>query len=562
MGPMHGFRHRVACLLCVLLTAACETGTSPSPGGSASPGVPTTPSPAPSVPAATPSPSFTVLPVFTDAITDAAFDTLLATADGFVAAGASLKADGVPLMADGSADGRTWQGLAADEVFGGPLAGLAVGPLGWVAAEQVATTEGPGAGTALWHSPDGRRWERLADQADLGHSFPGPVSAGAWGFAMLGQAIDSGGTSFPAAWVSRDGRTWRLTPASMAYPERVLVLDDRVVLLGQGSAAFTLDGSTWIDAGPVPGGEGIEIGVAAGLGTAVLASFAAPGSRLWRGTFVGAGSDVSLDWEPAGLPGEGSLGLAGVATGPLGALVVGFDRSSFLPIAWAATDGRAWQRADLDAGAFGGGVPSLLAVGTESFVALGWDVSEGGDSVARAWTSQDGLRWSRSESDALGELPGPPSRECPSSVPTKAAELIAMVDAYPSVPGAVWPFCFENRTLTLEGYVGQCDGCGGASNYVGSPDWLLDALGYADFWLGASAGDWGPGTISVQVDPERPVTIPAVGARVRVTGHFDDAAASTCRLVPYGDAAVPPAGATVATCRRQFVVTAITVLSE
>ena len=555
--------YRVACVALIGLIAACQSSVPASPDGSRTAG-PASQRPTPAPSSETPSPSGAALKPISEPISNAGFDALIATPDGFVAAGSSSELTAA-VIARGSADGRSWQRLAAEEVFGVPLAGLAQGPLGWVAAEQVEATGGAGVGAVLSYSSDGQLWQRLPDQADLGHSLPGPISAGAWGFAMRGQAIDSSGTSFPAVWVSRDGQTWGLMPPTIDFPEQVVVLDDRLVVLGMGSAAFTIDGSAWVDAGSVPGGDEADVGVSAGLGATVFSTFAAPGPMLWRGTFTGTGSQASLEWESAGLPNQdGSLGLTGLATGRLGALVLGFDRSTLRPISWVARDGRAWQRADLEGSAFGGGVPSVTAVGDESFVALGWNVSEEGDAAARAWTSIDGLAWSRTETDALGVLPDPPTVPCPGSDPTDAAELVAMTDAHPSMPRAVWPSCFGDRELTLDAYVALCDGCGGVSPYEGVPAWLLDPLGYADFWLAGQAGSMGldPTFIAVKIDPDHPVDEPRAGAHVRVTGHFDDPASATCRLIPFERVELPPAGVSVATCRQQFVVTRLTVLPD
>ena len=80
-------------------------------------------------------------------------------------------------MATGSSDGRAWQPLEPAGVFDQPLAGIAVGPRGWVAAEQVEASNGSGVAAILFWSGDGRTWERLADQADLGDFFPGQMAA-------------------------------------------------------------------------------------------------------------------------------------------------------------------------------------------------------------------------------------------------------------------------------------------------------------------------------------------------------------------------------------------------
>ena len=61
------------------------------------------------------------------------------------------------------------------------------------------------------------------------------------------------------------------------------------------------------------------------------------------------------------------------------------------------------------------------------------------------------------------------------------------------------------------------------------------------------------------IDPAHPLAIPPVGTHVELTGHFDDPAAATCRMVPLPGAIGPvvPQARTVALCRQAFVATAI-----
>ncbi len=557
---------RVAVAACLVAVAACQAAASPNPS------IHPTTAPAPTtagtaIPVSeTAAPTGELLLPSRDRITEASIDTLITTADGFLASGTTSTFTSA-ILATGSADGLTWQGLGADDVFHHPLNGIATGPLGWVAAEWIDTpADVAGIGAVLWHSDDGQRWVRVPDQADLGTSFPGPVVAGPWGFAMLGQAVDSGGTSAPRAWVSRDGLAWRQMPPLGWMISSLVAINDGILAIGAEGSAITADGTAWVDLGPLPSGQLGEVVVAASMGSDVLAILTGTrGAFVWRGTVGGTPSKPTLTWQDANLNvAPDAVTLTALATGPLGALVLGFDRETLRPITWVSSDGWSWSRADLDEGAFGGGVPTLAAVGDHAFVVLGWYGNEGGNVVARPWTSTDGLRWEGSQPEQLGVLPGLPSGPCLAD-PTEAAQLIAMAGSYPTIPEAKWTFCFGDRELVLRGYVADCGGCGGETPYVGIPEWLLSPLGYAQFWLlGAPPSQEGGGlSISVQIDPRHPVSVPDVGAHVRVTGHFDDPAAQQCRLIPtIAGAALPPAGATIATCRHQFVVTAIKVLTD
>jgi len=381
---------------------------------------------------------------------------------------------------------------------------------------------------------------------------------------MLGQAVDAAGSSFGAVWISRDGQAWRQMPVVDVELEKLTVTDDGVLAFSFDTVAATTDGQTWVDLEPVPAADETSFGDARALGSSAFALVAGlHGPALFRGELAGSGAGVSMAWQSTDLGFNDSIGVTTLATGPLGAVVLGFDRATLRPIAWASRDGRTWARADLDQTAFGGGVPDAAAISDRSFVALGWDVSPAGDTRAHAWTSTDGLSWTRTQGGSLGQVPELPSDACPSTDPTTVAGLAPLSDAYPSVPRALWPSCFGHRVLHLDGYVVQCEGCGGAcGGETGSPAWLLEPCGYARFWLGPkrTTGGPSPDSLSVQVDPAHPVATPHGGAHIRITGHFDDPAAPTCRLVLEGVGVLPPAGEAIAGCRQQFVVTSIKTL--
>jgi hypothetical protein len=124
------------------------------------------------------------------------------------------------------------------------------------------------------------------------------------------------------------------------------------------------------------------------------------------------------------------------------------------------------------------------------------------------------------------------------------------------------PFCFGNQAITVTGYVVDCGGCGGTSDEVATPSWLINNIGFSKFWLSPSASGNIDNGVGVDVDPAHPIKLPAFGTRVRLTGHYADPAASTCRLYPGpgSGAELPPPAQAILKCREQFVATGITIL--
>jgi len=108
------------------------------------------------------------------------------------------------------------------------------------------------------------------------------------------------------------------------------------------------------------------------------------------------------------------------------------------------------------------------------------------------------------------------SPRCPDSEPDLAALT--------SPPGVLLA-CLGDHPLTLVGTYG-CGGCGGTEPGIYEPFWLAAPV-HADFlWV-----KWRIGmSLALHIAPDSGLAFPPEGSIVRMTGHFNDPAASTCVL--------------------------------
>lgn len=121
--------------------------------------------------------------------------------------------------------------------------------------------------------------------------------------------------------------------------------------------------------------------------------------------------------------------------------------------------------------------------------------------------------------------------------------------------------CYGNQTLVLKGVVWTpC--CGYVGPYIFEPAWLA---------YPSTSAYLGKGTLPLRFDPADSLAPPEYADIVRVTGHFDDAAAASCTIkvdqqmldlngefvVDPPETMFPPIN-----CRTQFVVESIEVLGN
>ena len=87
--------------------------------------------------------------------------------------------------------------------------------------------------------------------------------------------------------------------------------------------------------------------------------------------------------------------------------------------------------------------------------------------------------------------------------------------------------CYGNRSITIEGVLG-CGGCGGLYPGTYEPEWLASPMNY-DLLSVEPQDRIGPFILYWSPDgPERP----EAASILRVTGHFDEAAAAGCTVAP------------------------------
>jgi hypothetical protein len=108
--------------------------------------------------------------------------------------------------------------------------------------------------------------------------------------------------------------------------------------------------------------------------------------------------------------------------------------------------------------------------------------------------------------------------------------------------------CFGGASVTVEGTVGHCQG----GVVPAEPAWLAYAC-----W--AVSND--TGAMDIHADPASGITFPDELVRARMTGHFDDPAATTCVHLGGPDPATTPSTSEqVFLCREAFVVDTFEIL--
>lgn len=261
----------------------------------------------------------------------------------------------------------------------------------------------------VWLSDDGRTWELLPFQAALEGASMQHVATDGSRIVASG-FLEDPNLRLPAIWVSDDGSSWELVEADGVLPEQIVSTTTGFVGVrptDEGPQFLASDdGRSWLPT-TAPGdlGAGETMGMALGIdGTTVVAvgvayEYSNDGELL---TITGA-SWLSRDgrtWE-RGAENEGHEGawISSAAQTDAGWVAVGLDQTVEAEpademAAWTSPDGLSWTRVPTSSieRAFDGAATQVAWTG-DRLVATGTVSSEGGSSVA-AWLSTDGTSWS------------------------------------------------------------------------------------------------------------------------------------------------------------------------
>ena len=149
----------------------------------------------------------------------------------------------------------------------------------------------------------------------------------------------------------------------------------------------------------------------------------------------------------------------------------------------------------------------------------------------------------------VGDLPGGGFLTLePANCPTGTVDLQEVINL------TEWErlYCLHGEELVLEGSV--VTGFGGMILGSFEPSWLAHPFGFS----GAIAA--ADGYMMYHLTPGIDRVSAPDGTRLRLTGHFDDAAAESCRVATDEPPVPEPDALAISYCRERFVVTSVEVL--
>lgn len=302
-----------------------------------------------------------------------------------------------------SDDGSAWSeasldgsGLDPSGVF---LRGVAAFDGTWIAAGD--DDEG-GAGAVFLRSDDGQQWTATSLGADAG--LPSRVesvdSDPTLGFVVTVRDGEAGSFAF-TTWTSTDGQTWVPAAIPPGVDTATVYHHSGIWISGSSDESCSdqinlADGGEWI-ADPFCEGE-------------LRAAARGPGNRWVLAGATPDGNDGlamtstdGVNWDTVDYPFE-DPGVSVAADDEQWAItgvgeLIEEDLSCCAGI-WVSTDGLTWRRVNAPYVA----ELSSVAEANGTWVAVGWDAPDGGDSVPVAMSSTDGETWTRSEVPAAVEL--------------------------------------------------------------------------------------------------------------------------------------------------------------
>ena len=311
-------------------------------------------------------------------------------ADRWIAVGGTVgekgRASGAVLA---SVDGVEWVRVAEDQeaLTSGSVflfGGVTATESGIVAFGGECQEEGPCLRPSIWHSSDGDAWELVSHDPVMFGS-QGWIADGVatdTGVLAVGMRFDDGESGFaPAVWSSPDGRTWTLDWTGAVQP----------VFENQGMAIINGNGFSPIEAVTVTTeGNLVAVGSACDVSEAQYECTAA----VWVST---DGTDWSrAPHDPAVFASEtpgGQTVMTGIAAIDETLIAVGTDNGT-AAVAWTSRDGVTWTRLDLPQEMEQTAELSVIATTADGFLAAGpgW-AGAPNQPTAIAWVSSDGSKW-------------------------------------------------------------------------------------------------------------------------------------------------------------------------
>jgi hypothetical protein len=248
-------------------------------------------------------------------------------------------------------------------------------------------------GAAAWTSQDGVAWEPATVEG--AGAAPSLVAVA---FAESGLAFGGDDLGTSPLWTSGDGVSWRPAQGGKAGPDGRVnavvadgsgwiaagdIVDDETGEAYNGAIWTSADGRSWEVIKEVSLNEGTVSDIAVAGETAVVVGFDVGGGSVWTSTGGG-------DFEK--VPGKAFAvaTIQGVATVDEGFVALGRRLDDLRPVAWTSPDGMTWTREEIAADAFAeeDEIHDLATVDDRVF-AVGTTAAGAG-----VWTSRDGRSWS------------------------------------------------------------------------------------------------------------------------------------------------------------------------
>jgi hypothetical protein len=479
---------------------------------------------------------------------------LIATHDGFLAIGSAPTTGGgeVNVLLSAPSDASSWQPVD-DPGFGRIIDAAAGTSSEIIVANASQDLSGK---YIVWRSTDGQNWTPDSAWTSDANAAPVLTAGGPAGFLILGPTGSSSDV-----WTSSDGMTWTHGSIGPAI-DGAVVVDGGFLAYSQTDRKVyaSVNGAAWqAVSSPASSSGNQTISGIFSVGSTVVAVTCQPVERascsVWTGTLQGSAGSLSLQWSAASdgqlMNGYSVSAAAGTATR---GFMWGYDLTTYGRVAWSSNDGLHWSRTPLAEAALGAGMPGAFAAGTSAVVAVGWTHSSAVGVGRELWQSTDGLSWTPANAPMVPPPPQVPAGPCPAAPGT----LQQLIDIG-SVKAAS---CYGNASLTVRAYSSDCGGCGGAGFPRHSPDWIANPYAAAWYVSTTVTTPGGPGTRwGVWPLPSAHLTLPTEGTMVEITGHFNDPVSPDCRITPFQVfQELPPVSDAAAGCRQAFVVTSFTVV--